>query len=212
MSPACWREATGSTVSCPLTADCGRRAWRRRRGSFAEKRIDLTVLLPNSLRSALTAWLGGSRRIVGYARYGRTPLLTDALEPDRQADGRLRISPIIDAYNRLVEHVGCPHPGHDLELFTTPADEAAADRVWEQGRLGDYPEVVCLNPGAAFGSSKHWPAEYFAGLARDLVRAARLRRAGAVRPGRARRRAGDRRPRPACPAWPRLAIWRKRAG
>ena len=89
--------------------------------------------------------------------------------PQRCPDGQLRISPIIDAYNRLVEHAGCPHAGHDLELFTTPTDEAAADRVWEQGRLADYPEVVCLNPGAAFGSSKHWPSEYFASLARDLV-------------------------------------------
>jgi heptosyltransferase-2 len=146
------------TGSVPATA------WKLRR-----ERIDLTILLPNSFRSALTAWLGGSQRIVGYARYGRAPFLSEALPPDRYADGRLRISPIIDAYNRLVEHVGCPRPGYDLELFTTHADEEAADRVWQLARLGDYPEVVCLNPGAAFGSAKHWPAESFAELASDLV-------------------------------------------
>jgi heptosyltransferase-2 len=134
------------------------------------ERIDLAVLFPNSFRSALTAWLGGSRRIAGYDRYGRAPLLTDVLEPDRLPDGTLRVSPILDAYNRLVEHVGCPRPGYELELFTTPADEAAADCVWELTGLGEYPEVVCLNPGAAFGAAKHWPADYFASLARDLVR------------------------------------------
>jgi heptosyltransferase-2 len=139
-------------------------AWKLRR-----ERIDLTILFPNSFRSALTAFLGGSRRIVGYDRYGRAPLLTDALEPDRLPDGQLRVSPIVDAYNRLVEHVGCIQPGHDLELFTTPADEAAAEGAWELARLGDYPEVVCLNPGAAFGSAKHWPAEYFASLAHHLT-------------------------------------------
>jgi heptosyltransferase-2 len=113
--------------------------------------------------------LAGSKRIVGYSRYGRGRLLTDALTPDRHPDGRLRVSPIVDAYNRLVEHVGCPRPGYDLELFTTAADEAGADRVWELARLGEYPEVVCLNPGAAFGSAKHWPAGYFAELARALA-------------------------------------------
>jgi heptosyltransferase-2 len=140
-------------------------AWRLRR-----LRIDLAVVLPNSFRSALVARMGGCARRVGYARYGRRPLLTEALEPEREADGRLRVSPAVDAYNRLAEHVGCHRPGYELELFTTPADERAADAVWEQGGLDRYPEVVCLNPGAAFGSAKHWPAEYFSALARDLVR------------------------------------------
>jgi heptosyltransferase-2 len=139
-------------------------AWKLRR-----RDIDVAVLFPNTLRSALTARLGGCERIVGYARYGRSPLLTDPLEPRRTLDGRLEVSPIVDAYNRLATHIGCPEPGHDLELFTTPADEEAASRVWELGRFNDYPEVVCLNPGAAFGASKHWPSDYFAALARDLV-------------------------------------------
>src|SRR5207248_1934944 len=50
-------------------------SWRLRR-----EKIDLAVLFPNSFRSALAARLGGCRRRVGYARYGRSPLLTDALE------------------------------------------------------------------------------------------------------------------------------------
>ena len=55
-------------------------AWQLRRAS-----IDLAVLFPNSFRSALAAWLGGCRRRIGYARYGRSLLLTDALEPVRDA-------------------------------------------------------------------------------------------------------------------------------
>src|SRR5262245_9499386 len=132
-------------------------------------KIDLAVLLSNSFRTALVARLGGCRRRVGFARYGRSALLTDALRPERDENGRLRVSPVLDAYNRLAEHVGCPPPGHDLELFTTPADERAADRAWEVAGLCDFPEVVCLNPGAAFGSAKHWPAEHFAALARRLA-------------------------------------------
>jgi heptosyltransferase II len=140
-------------------------AWRLRRLG-----VELAVLLPNSFRTALAAWLGGCRRRVGYARYGRAPLLTDALEPLRDEEGRRVPSPVIDAYNRLAEHVGCPWPGYQMELFTTAADEAAAEQVWERARLGNYPEVVCLNSGGAFGLAKHWPADYFALLARDLAR------------------------------------------
>src|SRR5262245_34840903 len=139
-------------------------AWRLR-----QEGIDLAILFPNSFRAAAVAWLGGCRRRIGYARYGRGPLLTDRLSPPRDRRGRLVPSPVIDAYNRLALRAGCATPTHRMELFTTPRDEAEADRIWELARLADYPEVVCLNPGAAFGSAKHWPAEHFADLARRLA-------------------------------------------
>jgi heptosyltransferase-2 len=131
--------------------------------------VDLAVLFPNSLRAALTAWLGGCKRRVGYARGGRSALLTDALPPKRDARGRRTPSPVLDAYNLLAERAGCPPPGRQMELFTTPADEGAADRVWRGAGLNAYPEVICLNTGGAFGAAKDWPAEYFAALAGDLA-------------------------------------------
>jgi len=139
-------------------------AWALRR-----RRIDLAVLFPNSFRSALTAWLGGCKRRVGYARYWRSPLLTDALQPVRGSDRQPLPSPILDAYNKLAEHVGCPPPGWRMELDTTPDDEAAAARVCDRAGFAACAEVVCLNPGAAFGAAKHWPTPYFAELARDLA-------------------------------------------
>jgi len=54
-------------------------------------------------------------------------------------------------------------------LCTTPADDAAADSVWRACRFDRYSEIVCLNPGAAFGAAKLWPAESFAALARRLA-------------------------------------------
>jgi len=139
-------------------------AWRLRK-----LRIDLAVLFTNSFRSALSAWLGGCRQILGYARDWRRALLTDRLEPLRRPDGTYLPSPLIDAYNLLAVKAGCPLPGHRLRLHTTPGDEAAAERVWKKFALDEAEWVVALNPGAAFGSAKHWPAEYFAALARRLV-------------------------------------------
>ncbi len=134
-----------------------------------KRRIELVILFSNTLRSALTAWLGGCRRRIGYARYCRSVLLTDALQPVRDDFGQRKPSPVLDAYNLLAERAGCPQPGRLLELFTTSADERAADRVWEIAGFDDYSEVVCLNSGAAFGAAKHWPTGYFADLARRLA-------------------------------------------
>ncbi len=137
--------------------------------ALRRRQIDLAVLFPNSFRTAWTAWLGKCRRRVGYARSGRGLLLTDRLDPVRDAAGKLVPSPVIDAYNQLAVACGCSPPSRRMELFTTADDEAAADRVWEQFGLQLYGEIVCLNPGAAFGAAKHWPAEHFAELARRFV-------------------------------------------
>lgn len=133
-----------------------------------EESIDLAVLFPNSFRSALTASLGRCRRVIGYARYGRGLLLHDALQPERDERGTLKPSPILDAYNLLAERAGA-HPTRRMQLFTTARDEAAADGVWSTLGLAGR-EVIALNPGAAFGSSKYWSADAFAELARRLAR------------------------------------------
>ena len=56
-----------------------------------------------------------------------------------------------------------------MELFTTPINEQAADQVWDKFHLSSRDEVICLNPGAAFGAAKHWHVEHFARLAQDVA-------------------------------------------
>ena len=67
--------------------------------------------------------------------------------------------------------LGVPDPGTRMELATTPTDELVADRAWAALELHRFRRVVGLNPGGAFGSSKHWPAAHFAEAARRLVAA-----------------------------------------
>lgn len=138
-------------------------AWQLRRAN-----IDLAVLFPNSFRSAWVAWLAACGRRIGFDRYCRGLFLTDRLEAQRDTHGRYKPSPIIDDYNRLARATGCPEPGHRMELFTTEANERAADDVWHKFDLGQARELVCLNPGAAFGAAKHWAVDNFARLAQDL--------------------------------------------
>lgn len=131
-------------------------------------RIEVAVLLPNSFRSAWVAWLSWCRFRVGYTRYGRSLLLTDPLDVERDSRGRSIPSPVLDAYNRLALHVGCHDVDRRMELFTTDEEETAADTVWKESRFRPGSEVICLNPGAAFGAAKHWPVGSFARLARMI--------------------------------------------
>ncbi len=134
-----------------------------------KERADVAVLFPNSFRAALIARLGGCRTVVGFARYFRDALLSKRLYPTRDHNGRPKPMPVIDDYNRIVQLLGVPDPGHRMELFTTPADEAAANSSWNTLGLNRFNRVVGLNPGGAFGAAKHWPTAYFVELARHIA-------------------------------------------
>lgn len=134
-----------------------------------DEKLDAAVLFPNSFRAALMARLAGARQIVGYARYFRDALLTRRFYPTRGRDGRPKPTPILDEYNRLVEALDVPSPGRRMELFTTPTDEAAAERFWLKHGLNRVNRVIGLNPGGAFGAAKHWPTDQFAEVARRFA-------------------------------------------
>ncbi len=138
-------------------------------GRLRDERLDAAVLFPNSFRPAMLARLAGARRVVGFARYFRDPLLTRRLYPARGRDGRPRPSPVLDDYNRIVQLLDVPDPGRRMELFTTAVDETAAERFWLRHGLNRVATVVGLNPGGAFGASKHWPTDHFAELARRFA-------------------------------------------
>ncbi len=141
---------------------------RQALGELRRRRLDAMVLLTNSLRTAGITWLGGAKRRIGYARYGRRWLLTDALDPPR-AGGRLTPISAVDYYLELAYHLGCPPESQRLELATLPADEQAADQVWEKFGLTKARRVAVLNTGGAYGAAKHWPNEHAATLARRLA-------------------------------------------
>jgi heptosyltransferase II len=66
----------------PLEGDSGWRDWAvkwRLASRLRAERFDLAVLFPNSFESAALVRLAGVKRIIGYARDGRRPLLTDPI-------------------------------------------------------------------------------------------------------------------------------------
>jgi len=151
------RDATDSSI----------RSWAVTRRMYAFG-FGLIVLLPNTFRPALMAWLSRARKRVGYARYKRGPLLTIKLYPPA-SDGRLIPYPTLDYYLQLAYALGCPQEIPRMELATTIQDEMAADRVWHDLRLPDNGRVVTFNSSGAFGGAKLWPDAYFSELARRVV-------------------------------------------
>lgn len=138
-------------------------------------RIDLAVMLPNSLRSAWLCWRSGARRRVGYDRDGRRLLLTDPVAVPNRRGKHYQPMPLVDYYAHLAAALGCPHPGDQLRLFTTDADDRSVTaRLQQSGVEADarkYPgPLVVLCPGATFGSSKSWDPIRFAAVADHLVR------------------------------------------
>jgi heptosyltransferase-2 len=143
-----------------------RAGWRLR-----ARRIDLAVLLPNSFRPAAMAWIGGARQRAGYVRNGRGWLLSHRRRPPRDATGRRVPVPTIVYYADLVKQLGAAAPAGPMELGVEPRDQDAADALLRRAGIDPHDPglLVTLNPGAAFGPSKLWPADRYARLA-ELLR------------------------------------------
>ncbi len=125
-----------------------------------EQRFDLALLLTNSFRSAIAAWWAGAKRRVGFARDGRSWLLTDRLRPLKR-NGRFVPHPVLDSYIKLAEHVGCPVPDRSLRLAATPQQERAGHDLLEHYNLNSGTRYAAINVGAAFGAAKCWLPERF---------------------------------------------------
>jgi heptosyltransferase-2 len=114
----------------------------------------------------MLAMLAGAKRRVGFNRNGRGWMLTDRLRP-----GSRRVPhPVIDEYLRIAAHLGCEKLSRKMELATTCDDDDLIDQFWRKQAIEGVEArgVVCLNPGGAFGSSKHWPVTSFAALANAI--------------------------------------------
>lgn len=132
------------------------------------EQVDLAVLLPNSLGSAILAWLGRARKRLGYARDGRGLLLTDRVDPPRAGARRVE-SPMVDYYLKLAERAGCGPESPRLELQVTATERDSAEEVFHRLGLRRDGRVVALNSGSANGEARSWPVESFGRLARQIV-------------------------------------------
>jgi heptosyltransferase II len=135
---------------------------------LAAHRFDCAILLQNAFEAAAIAFAARIPERIGYARDGRSPLLTRAVKTPRKGE----IPPHERFYYlELLRRAGI--------LETLPASEAirleGAGAAREAGRarfheLGWNGDVIGLSPGAAYGGAKRWLPERFAEAANLLAR------------------------------------------
>jgi heptosyltransferase-2 len=136
--------------------------------TLRSEQLDATFVLRNSPYAAGVAYFGGARETIGYSRRGSGLFLTKRLQPPRE-NGKLTPISGVDYYLQLAAAWGCDIESKQLELATLPADEQAADEQWQRLHLPAGRDVILLNTGGAFGSTKHWPQAESVQLSRRIA-------------------------------------------
>lgn len=126
---------------------------------------DMAIVMPNSIRSAVTVWLGGAKEIYGYRRSFRRVLLSGGPKPIRNNNGILPL-PMTEYYLEICRWLGLKIPQHvKPRLFIGEEIRKCGEALIRKYGICEKDTIIGLNPGASFGSSKCWPTEHFAELA-----------------------------------------------
>ena len=135
--------------------------------SLRAKKFDCAIILPNSVDSALPAFLARIPRRIGFARDGRSPLLTDAIARIRPGD-----TPPHQSYHylELLRRAGLIDAlPSELTIRLDGAPAARAAGALRLDELGFATAPIGVSPGAAFGGAKRWLPERFAAAASQLA-------------------------------------------
>jgi heptosyltransferase-2 len=145
--------------------------WGRERlaGELRAEKFDAAVLLQNAFEAAWLAWRAGIPERIGYARDGRSWLLTQSVPVPVRGE-----VPAHESYYYLellrragwLEHLPSVH--HiDLRV----PEQAQHDAEQKLLAAGARPGAtrIALAPGAAYGSAKCWLPERYATLADGLI-------------------------------------------
>ncbi len=137
------------------------------------RQFDTTILLQNAMEAALIALWSRIPIRIGYARDGRGPLLTHPVT----------IDPAVKKYHQVYYYLGIlagaglitarPWARGDyvldpISISVLPADQSAALAILRAHGIDQGDMIIGINPGAAYGGAKRWPAERFAAVADAL--------------------------------------------
>jgi heptosyltransferase-2 len=184
-----WPEAEISVLARPYVADIYRgqrvadrligydprgehRGWQGRERLARElraERFDLAILFQNAFDAAWLAWRAGIAQRVGYARDGRSLLLTQAIAVPQAGEIPAREQ---FYYLELLHRAGWIEKPRGEELIALEVSEEQRRRaslfLLEAGARPHAPRLA-IGAGASYGSAKCWPPERFAALANRLA-------------------------------------------
>lgn len=135
---------------------------RRMAKELRTRKIDLGILLTRSLSSAWMMWRGGIRWRVGFSDHFRRFLLNIPLPLPKEEQHDVR------SYLDLLRPFGSIDDSPSLSLSLKESEREAMRTVLQAYGWTPGKKFVVLNPGAAYGSAKCWPKEYFREVASRL--------------------------------------------
>jgi heptosyltransferase-2 len=138
--------------------------WRLRR-----ERFNLALLLPNSLSSAIVAWLAGVPERLGYSTDGRGWLLTHRLRDRRKERGLHQV----EYYLGLLRSLGASQVDRIPRLqLKAKCSEMGLSLLSDMG-VDKREILIGVHPGAAYGETKRWFPERFGAVLARLQKSGR---------------------------------------
>ena len=136
--------------------------------NLKQQNFDLAVLFPNSFESAFTAKLANIPRRFGYAKEGRSFLLTDSVEIPVWKNQRHEVF----YYLNLVAEIEKAFFGSETVLQNEPKVDLkvseerkfAARKILEESGVDLSKKTVALGVGSTNSRAKRWQTESFAEL------------------------------------------------
>ncbi|MCI5145586.1 MAG: lipopolysaccharide heptosyltransferase II [Candidatus Electrothrix sp. AR3] len=126
---------------------------------------DLAILLQNAFEAALITLLSRIPVRAGYTTDGRSLLLTNKVHKRPDIGSKHQVH----YYQEMLEGLGLERSENALELFLDPVAVQEAEALFKQTLQGEEMPIIGLNPGAAYGPAKRWPAKKYAQLAGRLA-------------------------------------------
>jgi heptosyltransferase-2 len=128
--------------------------------------FDMALLLQNAFEAAFLAWAAGIPVRIGYARDGRSLLLTHSC----RIDPELRNAHQVYYYLGILSAAGLLESGQqhareqdlDIRIGVRPSDAEGAGALLAASGIREGETLVGLNPGAHYGSAKRWLPDRYA--------------------------------------------------
>jgi heptosyltransferase-2 len=138
------------------------------------RKFDLAILLQNAFEAALIAWCARIPERIGYARDGRSLLLTDACRIDpgvRRVHQAHYYLGILSEMGWIARH-SWENPNYALPIRVgiQDSDAAAAEKMLRTAGIQEHETVVGINPGAFYGAAKRWFPDRYAAVADALAK------------------------------------------
>lgn len=133
-----------------------------------ERNFDLAVLFPNSFESALAAKLGVISHRFGYAKNGRSILLTDSVKIPEWKNERHEVYYYLNLVAEIErkffgkETISQNEPKTDLQV--SEARKIAARQILEANGVDLSRRTIALGVGSTNSRAKRWHAESYAEL------------------------------------------------